>query len=579
MNRLRWILTPPTFEGDAEKTRHAGSLHIGSILLFIFPVILICFNVFFGTQAEKSIIWVLGLIAVVQILVQWMIRSGYVNEASLILLTISWAAMTVISRNVDGVRDVAVYGYILILLASWYLLGWRIATIFTGAQIAAVWWLAYTEVQGYIVPSQGNPYRIALDLTVIFILVFLVVYFIIRALTNSLENAQREVAERLRIERALEDEQERLQLALQAARMGSWNWDIQTGAVSWSAEVAPLFGRKSEQFDGRYETYLSFIHPDDLSELQGAIKSALSGEITDYVVVHRSIWPNGEIHWLEGRGKVYRDKGGRPIRMAGTVVDVTTRKQAETERERLIQQLEEKNTELERFTYTVSHDLKSPLITISGFLGYLEQDALTGNTQKFQQDIHRIHEATRKMKHLLDELLELSRIGRIMNPPEELLFDEIVQEALERLMGQLRARNVTVKIASNLPKVRGDRTRLVEVVQNLMDNAIKFMGSQTQPIIEIGVLQQIDKEVFFIKDNGIGIEPQYRDKIFELYEKLDHGSEGTGIGLALVKRIVNVHQGEIWVESQGKGTGATFYFTLPRQSSNKETAEGKQNDG
>jgi signal transduction histidine kinase len=171
---------------------------------------------------------------------------------------------------------------------------------------------------------------------------------------------------------------------------------------------------------------------------------------------------------------------------------------------------------------------------------------------------------------LLDELLELSRIGRLMNPPENVPFEEIVRDALERLEGQLHEYNVKVEVSSNLPVVYGDRARLVEVVQNLVDNAIKFMGSQPQPRIDIGVRKQDDEKVFFVKDNGMGIDPQYHDKIFELFDKLDPNSKGTGIGLALVKRIVNVHGGEIWVESQGNGSGTIFYFTLPEKPNSNE---------
>ena len=138
----------------------------------------------------------------------------------------------------------------------------------------------------------------------------------------------------------------------------------------------------------------------------------------------------------------------------------------------------------------------------------------------------------------------------------------------------MREGSVEVEISSDLPVVYGDRARLVEVIQNLVDNAVKFMGDQPQPRIEIGVRKQNDERAFFIKDNGVGIEPQYHDKIFELFDKLNPNSEGTGIGLALVKRIVNVHEGEIWVESQGNGFGATFYFTLPMKPISK-VEEGK----
>ncbi len=244
-------------------------------------------------------------------------------------------------------------------------------------------------------------------------------------------------------------------------------------------------------------------------------------------------------------------------------VDITALKEAEAAREQLIAELEARNAELERFTYTVSHDLKSPLITIRGFLSFLQQDALSGNVERLHKDISRIDAAARRMQQLLDDLLELSRIGRLVNPPERVPFADIVAEALELVQGQLIERGVTVSVAPDLPMVYGDRLRLVEVMQNLLDNAARFMGDQPVPRVEIGVRQDADTPVFFVRDNGRGIEPPYQERVFGLFEQLDASSEGTGIGLALVRRIIEVHGGRIWAESAGLGQGATFCFILP----------------
>jgi signal transduction histidine kinase len=243
--------------------------------------------------------------------------------------------------------------------------------------------------------------------------------------------------------------------------------------------------------------------------------------------------------------------------------ELNERKRVEAEHEKAIKELEAKNAELERFTYTVSHDLKSPLITISGFLGLLQADAESGNTEKFKGDLRRINEATEKMQRLLNELLELSRIGRITNPPSNTPFAKIVEEALALTRGRLMAGNIKVDVEKELPIVSGDRPRLVEVLQNLIDNAAKFMGDQPEPCIQIGTQKEGNQYVFFVKDNGIGINPSYHERIFGLFEKLDPLSEGTGVGLALAKRIVEVHGGRIWVESQGKDKGSMFCFTLP----------------
>jgi signal transduction histidine kinase len=240
-------------------------------------------------------------------------------------------------------------------------------------------------------------------------------------------------------------------------------------------------------------------------------------------------------------------------------------------REDLIRELESKNAELERFTYTVSHDLKSPLVTINGFLGYLEADVAANDMERFRHDSQRIQEAVGKMHALLTELLELSRIGRIINPPQLVPFDELLHDVMDNLHGQLTSRGVTVHIQPNLPALYGDRQRLTEVLQNLIDNAVKFMGDQPHPRIEIGCNGEEDGlPIFFVRDNGIGIPQGLQDRIFGLFNKLNPESEGSGVGLAVVKRIVEVHGGRIRVQSESSpkgeaGKGSTFFFTLPTQ--------------
>jgi PAS domain S-box-containing protein len=242
--------------------------------------------------------------------------------------------------------------------------------------------------------------------------------------------------------------------------------------------------------------------------------------------------------------------------------DITMRKEAEAEREHLIAELESKNAELERFTYTVSHDLKSPLVTIKGFLGLLKKDALAGNHARVEDDVQKIGDAADKMQRLLNELLELSRIGRMINPVEKMDFNLVVADAVELLRGRIIPDGIDVRIQPNLPTVRGDRVRLTEVIQNLVENAVKFMAGQTDPRIEIGVREGGPVPVFFVSDNGMGIDPEYHQQVFGLFDRLSLEGEGTGIGLALVQRIIQTHGGEIWVESEGNGNGSIFAFTL-----------------
>jgi signal transduction histidine kinase len=257
------------------------------------------------------------------------------------------------------------------------------------------------------------------------------------------------------------------------------------------------------------------------------------------------------------------------------VRDVSLQKWILGEREKLISEFERKNAELERFTYTVSHDLKSPLITIKGFLGFLSADAQSGNIKRLNSDIQRISDAADKMQLLLNDLLELSRIGRLVNKPQFINLNDLISDVLELLHGRLHggAVPVYVDVQENLQGIYGDRPRLFEVLQNLIDNAAKFMGDQPNPRIEIGQegTREDGSSVLFVRDNGIGIDPKFKDRIFGLFDKLDPRSDGTGIGLALAKRIIEFHGGRIWVESE-PGKGATFYFTLPQAESLQSAA-------
>ncbi len=244
-----------------------------------------------------------------------------------------------------------------------------------------------------------------------------------------------------------------------------------------------------------------------------------------------------------------------------------------TKLEEALNNLKDKNNELERFTYTVSHDLKAPLITIGGFAGLLKRDISSGNEERVDRSVERIMDAVTKMERLLNELLALSRIGRIVNDPEAAPLGGIVEEAVGLTQGRLTANRIEVQIEACLPVVHVDRARIVEAIQNLIDNASKFMGTQTQPKITIGTKVLDGKQAFFVHDNGIGIEPAYHERVFGLFNKLAADTEGTGIGLALVKRIIEFHGGRIWIESEGNGTGTTFWFTLPLDE-NKNSLSG-----
>jgi PAS domain S-box-containing protein len=338
------------------------------------------------------------------------------------------------------------------------------------------------------------------------------------------------------------------------------NGDIVLNWVAGAFEQ--ISGYTLEEFNAR-GGWVCTVHPDDLD--QDAHDMELLRHNQQVISELRTIHKDGTIRWVKSYAHpVWDEEKNQLVGIYGAVQDITDRKRIEHEREDLIHDLEAKNQELEQFTYTVSHDLKAPLITIKGFLGFLGVDVQARDKKRIEADIQRINEAADRMHELLTDLLELSRIGRKMNAPEMISSESLVNEVIEIMNGRLRERGVEVIVKGEFQKVYGDRQRLLEVVQNLMDNAAKFMGDQLHPLIEIGQDGRAENgyATFFVRDNGIGIAPEFHERVFGLFNRLNPGIEGTGIGLALVKRIVEFHGGRVWIQSE-TGSGATFYFTLP----------------
>lgn len=236
-----------------------------------------------------------------------------------------------------------------------------------------------------------------------------------------------------------------------------------------------------------------------------------------------------------------------------------------TEQKRTEYEIKTKNEELTRFIYTVSHDLKSPLVTIKSFTAYLREDIANQDKLSWEKDIRYIENAADKMGNLLNELLELSRIGRKEDPKTPVAMKTIAQSAVDLVAGRIISARAKVIITGPEVMLYGHAQRLLQLYQNLLDNAVKFMGQQPEPLVEIGSNTDPGGHiVLYVRDNGSGIDPRYHDKVFGLFEKLDNKTEGTGIGLALIKRIVEIHQGSVWFTSEGEGKGTTFYFTLEK---------------
>ena len=361
---------------------------------------------------------------------------------------------------------------------------------------------------------------------------------------------------RRRIEDALREREFFFKESQRAAAIGSYKTDFRAGVWQSSAVLDHLFGIDAD-YDRTVPNWLAVVHPEDRAMMAADLTEEVIGKRLPFAKEYRIIRiGDGETRWVNGLGEVSYDAGGVPLAMIGTIQDITERKLRD-------QELQRKNEEMERFTFMISHDLKGPLVTVRTFLGYLEQDLAEGRAERAAKDMGFIRDATAKMGRLLEDLLEVSRVGRVVNPPVAVAFTELAQEAVQALAGAISARGVDVQVAPIELTLTGDRPRLEEIWQNLLENAIKYLGGQPAPRVELGAEATEAGPVFFVRDNGMGIDPRFQDKIFGLFDQLDPASEGTGLGLALVRRIVELHDGRVWVESPGAGQGACFRFTLP----------------
>jgi PAS domain S-box-containing protein len=322
-----------------------------------------------------------------------------------------------------------------------------------------------------------------------------------------------------------------------------------------------LTGYAIEEFYNTPNFLRTIIDPNFITYFDSNWTELLKGNVQstyEYKIVHK----NGGHYWLHQKNTLIKDQSGKPLALEGVITDNTIRKTIEIEREKLIRELEEKNSDLERFIYIISHELKTPLITIKGFLGYLEEEAMQGDLIQLHQDIVRIILATETMQRQLNNLIEINRIGRNRSKSEYIDTSELVFFILESLKPVLDSRNISVEVGK-LPPINGFRSEIQELFQNVIENAIRFTTNQKDPIIQIGITDFEKEHLFFIKDNGIGIPSQYKNRIFGLFNKLDPHSEGTGAGLAIAKRVAEHHGGWIKVESEGPGKGSTFFFKLP----------------
>ncbi len=392
----------------------------------------------------------------------------------------------------------------------------------------------------------------------------------IQLVANDLEK----IIKQRRAEAALRENQALLSDAQYIGHLGSWTSEMPDAVLSWSDETYRIFKRSPTDLIS-YDEFMQYVHPADIARLRDAQTKAMTGE-AQIEIEYRIVWPNGEVRYLYERSMAEYTRAGKIARLKGTVQDITDRKLSEQKIHQLNQELERRvlertaqfesaNHELEAFAYSVSHDLRAPLRHINGFVDLLDEELgseLSANGRHYMQVIAN---SAKQMGTLIDDLLEFSRMGR--NELIRVPFDlgKMVREVIEEMEPETRGRQIDWQVAE-LPVVTGDRAMLRLVMVNLISNALKYTRPRAQTRIEIGRLPDNAFEYgFFIRDNGVGFDMHYVEKLFGVFQRLHRAEEfeGNGIGLAHVRRIINRHGGRTWAEGQ-ENRGATFYFTLSK---------------
>ncbi|MDQ3171824.1 MAG: ATP-binding protein, partial [Acidobacteriota bacterium] len=370
----------------------------------------------------------------------------------------------------------------------------------------------------------------------------------------------------------LAESEERLRLALEAGRMGSWEWELATNKIAWSAPLERIHGLEPGTFGGTVADFEKVIHPADLD----AVRAAIGGTIDTQAPLHlehRIVWPSGETRWIEKRGTVLRDQFGHPLRIAGVTLDVTERRESEDalkrsllSLQRLTKALERNNKELDQFAYVASHDLKAPLRGIANLSQWIEEEIGAGINDQAKEYMELLRGRIHRMEGLIEGILSYSRVGRTTHDVEDVDVGGLLEDLIELLAPPEGAE---IEVQGDMPVLHTERLPLQQVFLNLINNGLKYAGGAKARIaitsLEAGTFHQ-----FSVRDNGPGIAPEYHEKIWGIFQTLNARDkvEGTGIGLALVRKIVDQKGGRAWVESEA-GKGATFHVLWPRNEDNE----------
>ena len=377
-----------------------------------------------------------------------------------------------------------------------------------------------------------------------------------------------DVTEQVQVRRALEArtlelEQvaARLRLAVEAGRLGTWEWELPGRRVIWSPEIERIHGLELGTFGGTFAAFQEDIHPDDRDCVLAQIEDTLANR-SPYLLEYRIIRPDGELRWIEARGQMFLNSAGEPERVVGVCMDITERKQAEATLHSAAEALERSNRELDAFAYAASHDLRAPLRGIANLAGWIEEDLTSAG--ELRAETHEMLDLMRSRMHrmeaLIEGILQYSRAGRTPQRVEGVDTRRLVGDVVDLLAP---GDGVTINIG-DLPTLQSAVLPLQQIFMNLIGNALKH-SDRRDAVIDIDAADRGRFYQFSVRDNGVGIPREYHQRIWGIFQTLEPRDkvEGTGIGLSLVKKLVESQHGQVWLESSA-GQGATFFFLWPR---------------
>lgn len=385
----------------------------------------------------------------------------------------------------------------------------------------------------------------------------------------------RDITQRRIAEDALRRSEERLRQAQEVASIGTFEWNIQTGVSTWTPELEAMYGLKPGTFGGSQESWENLIHSDDRAKTITKVQEAL--ETGQFQAEWRVEWPDGSVHWLAGRASVFRDAQGKPERLLGVNIDITTRKVMEDELRRVAAELSETNRRKDEFLATLAHELRNPLAPLGNGLQILRLSG--GSPESLKQTRTMMERQLSQLVRLVDDLLDLSRIsrGKIELRKEHLPLAAVIQSAVETTLPIIQAsgHDLSVEVSTEPIFVNADLTRLAQVFANLLNNAAKY--TEPRGKIWVNATKDDSEAIISVKDTGIGIPQEMISRVFDMFTQIDRSLDrsqgGLGIGLTLSKRLVELHGGAIEAQSDGENRGSTFTVRLPIVSATSSESE------